>query len=252
MDVELVYRYGVGLVLVAAALTFPALFFVTAPYGRHGRSGWGPGLPARMGWLVMELPSPLCFALAFSRGEHALEALPLLFLGLYQLHYLQRTFVFPLLMRAGGRPMPLATAAMAFVFNIVNGTLNGLAVSQFGSYGSEWLGDPRFVLGVGLFVAGYAINLHSDAVLRGLRRPGETGYKIPRGGLFRWVSSPNYFGEIVEWCGWALATWTAAGLAFAVFSFANLAPRAVANHRWCREKFPDYPAERRAILPGVW
>ena len=142
--------------------------------------------------------------------------------------------------------------AMAFVFNIVNGTLNGLAVSHFGSYGSEWLGDPRFVLGVGLFVAGYAINLHSDAVLRGLRRPGETGYKIPRGGLFRWVSSPNYFGEIVEWCGWALATWSAAGLAFAVFTFANLSPRAVANHRWYREKFPDYPAERGAILPGVW
>ncbi len=125
-------------------------------------------------------------------------------------------------------------------------------MSWFGSYGSGWLSDPRFLLGVALFGAGYAVNLHSDAVLRGLRRPGESGYKIPQGGFFRWVSSPNYFGEVVEWCGWALATWSAAGLAFALFSFANLAPRAVSNHRWYREQFPDYPAERRAIIPGLW
>ncbi len=252
MDVDLVYRWGVASILLVAAVTFPALLFVAAPYGRHARSGWGPSLPARLGWMGMELPSPLCFVLAFGRGEHAFEALPLLFLGLYQLHYLQRTFIFPLLMRAGGRPMPLATAAMSFAFNIANGTLNGLAVSHFGSYGNAWLGDPRFLVGLVLFVAGYTINLHSDAVLRGLRGPGESGYKIPRRGLFRWVSSPNYFGEVVEWCGWALATWSAAGLAFAASTCANLAPRAISNHRWYRERFPDYPPERKAFLPGVW
>ena len=32
-----------------------------------------------------------------------------------------------------------------------------------------------------MFVAGMIINIHSDHILRNLRKPGETGYKIPRG-----------------------------------------------------------------------
>ena len=48
-----------------------------------------------------------------------------------------------------------------------------------------------------------------------------------------------------------LATWSVAGLAFALYTAANLAPRAVANHAWYRERFPDYPARRRALVPYV-
>ena len=65
------------------------------------------------------------------------------------------------------------------------------------------------------------------------------------------MSCPNYLGEIVEWCGWALATWSPAGLAFAVYTAANLAPRAVSNHHWYLSHFPDYPRERRALIPFV-
>lgn len=32
-----------------------------------------------------------------------------------------------------------------------------------------------------VFFVGMTINIHSDHVLRNLRKPGETGYKIPRG-----------------------------------------------------------------------
>ena len=122
---------------------------------------------------------------------------------------------------------------------------------QFGSYPVSWLGDPRFLAGAVLFAAGLALNISSDHTLRGLRRPGETGYRIPHGGAYRWVSSPNYLGEMVEWSGWALATWSLPGLAFALYTIANLAPRAMANHSWYQERFPEYPAERRALLPYV-
>ncbi len=105
------------------------------------------------------------------------------------------------------------------------------------------------IIGASVFVIGWAINQHSDAVLRRLRGPGESGYKIPRGGLYRWVSCPNYLGEMLEWVGWAIAAWSLAGLAFAVFTIANLLPRALANHRWYQDKFADYPPERRAVVP---
>ncbi len=103
-----------------------------------------------------------------------------------------------------------------------------------------------------IFVAGFVINRGADAALRRLRQPGDGGYRVPRGGLYRWISCPNYLGEILVWCGWALATWSLPGLAFALFTAANLAPRARAHHRWYREHFPDYPAERKALVPRLW
>ena len=95
-------------------------------------------------------------------------------------------------------------------------------------------------------------NRQADHTLRSLRRPGKSGYRIPHGGLYRWVSCPNYLGEIVEWTGWAVMTWSLAGLSFAVWAAANLAPRAWAHHAWYRKYFAEYPPERRALLPGLW
>jgi protein-S-isoprenylcysteine O-methyltransferase Ste14 len=246
------YDWGVPIVIFSAVASFAMLTAMTAPYGRHSRPGWGPIVRARFGWVMMELPSPVCFLLAYVGGDHAGEPYPLLFMAAYQLHYVHRTLVFPLLMRGDNKHNPVATIALAVTFNSVNGLLCGLAVSQYAHYGPDWARDPRFLLGALLFVTGFAINLHSDAILRGLRRPGESGYSVPHGGLFRWVSCPNYLGEIIEWCGWALATWSGAGLAFAIFTIANLAPRALSNQRWYRERFQDYPGERRALIPYFW
>jgi protein-S-isoprenylcysteine O-methyltransferase Ste14 len=252
VDAERLYFWGLVALALAGAVSFLVLLFVPAPYGRHARGGWGPGLPSRLAWIVQELPAPLVFAIVFFAGEHAGRLVPLLLLGLWQLHYLQRTFVFPLLMRVGDKRTPLVTASLAFVFNCANGALNAYAISHGAlRHTDAWLGDPRFLAGVALFFTGFAINLHADAVLRRLRRPGETGYKIPTGGLYRYVSCPNYLGEILEWLGFALAAWTWAAAVFAGFTIANLLPRALAHHRWYRETFPDYPRERRALVPGA-
>jgi 3-oxo-5-alpha-steroid 4-dehydrogenase 1 len=233
--------------LLLAALTFIGLRFITAPYGRHGRCGWGPTVPARIGWLVMETPASVLFAIVYLRGTHRGELIPLLLLAMWQSHYLYRAFAYPLLMR-GGRRMPVVLMLMAIAFNTLNAWINARWVSQLGSYPTDWLTDRRFLLGVTLFAAGLAVHVSSDRTLRGLRAPGDTGYRIPRGGAYRWVSSPNYLGEIVEWTGWALATWSMAGLAFAVYTAANLVPRALDHHRWYRERFADYPPERRALI----
>jgi protein-S-isoprenylcysteine O-methyltransferase Ste14 len=70
--------------------------------------------------------------------------------------------------------------------------------------------------------------------------------------MYRWVSCPNYLGEIIEWLGWAIATWSLPGLAFAVWVAANLIPRARAHHAWYQEHFSEYPPGRKALLPHVW
>lgn len=237
-------------VLIVAVLTALSLLFVSAPYGRHARRGWGPMMNTRLAWVVMESPSALWFLAVFLAGSHAWSPVPLLLLLLWQSHYVQRAFVFPLKIRPGGETA-VSVVVMGFVFNLVNAYVNARWISELGSYELSWLADPRLWIGVGLFVLGYRINRWADAVLAGLRRPGETGYKIPRGGLYEWISCPNYFGELLEWTGWAIATWSVAGLSFALFTAANLVPRALTHHRWYREKFPEYPASRKAVIPFV-
>jgi steroid 5-alpha reductase family enzyme len=95
------------------------------------------------------------------------------------------------------------------------------------------------------------INDKSDAMLLSLRKPEEKGYKIPHGFLFKYISCPNHFGEILEWLGFAILSWNIASLSFAIWTFANLAPRAIAHHRWYKEHFPNYPRKRKAVLPRL-
>ncbi len=244
-----VHRVAVAAMFVLAVLTFVALGFVTAPYGRHARAGWGPSMTSRLGWVMMESPSVFVFAGIFFLGPRRADLVSLVLLSLWQFHYVQRALVYPFTLPRDARPMPIFIVASGFVFNVLNSVVNAGWIGTLCHYPPDWLRDPRFLVGVLLFVLGYAMNRRADAALRALRAPGETGYKVPRGGMYEWVSCPNYLGEIVEWAGWALATWSLSGLAFAVYTVANLAPRAVAHHRWYRNTFPDYPPARKALIP---
>ncbi len=249
MDFDRIYDLLLAAQFVSAAFVFVALYFITAPYGRHAHTGWGPLIPARLGWIVMELPAVVVIALLWATGNR--YAVGTIFLCIWQLHYLQRTFVFPFLMR-GDRGMPLLIALFSIMFNTMNGFINGWWLYHRASYDLSWLADPRFIGGLIVFLAGFFINLHSDHVLRTLRKPGETDYKIPMRGLHRFVASPNYFGELLEWTGWAILTWSLPGLAFALFTAANLVPRAHTHRAWYRRTFPDYPPERRRIIPFIY
>jgi protein-S-isoprenylcysteine O-methyltransferase Ste14 len=243
------YGWLVLLEFLLAVPTLLSLLLVTAPYGRHARAGWGPSIPARVGWIVMESPSVWFFAWVYLLGPKAMEPVPLVLLAMWQLHYVYRSFVYPFLIRAEGRTMPVTIPLMAVAFNLLNDWVNARWISSVGTYPADWLSSWQFLVGCALFLGGFGLNVTSDRALRNLRAPGETGYRIPRGGAFELVTSPNYLGEIVEWTGWAIASWSPAGLAFALYTFANLAPRAVSHHRWYRERFPEYPAGRKAILP---
>lgn len=245
------YEAGLWAMAGLTVLTVLALALVVAPYGRHRRDGFGPGVPARAAWMLFESPAVfLMAAVALARGLESAAAVALF--ALWHLFYVNRALIWPLRARTGGKTVPLVIVAAAFGFQLLNAPLNAIAISGAGALPDGWLADPRFLAGAALFLAGFAINLRADAVLRALRAPGEGGYRVPRGGLYERVSCPNYLGEIVAWCGWALASWSLAGLAFAVYTVANLAPRALAHHRWYRARFPDYPPERRALVPWLW
>jgi len=247
----LTYRWSLDILFALAVAVFVALFFLSAPYGRYARPGWGITLPERWGWRMMELPAVAVIFLIFLFGGRR-DPVSIVFIVIWEFHYVYRTFVFTSLMREGHREFPVLISVFAIFFNILNGYVNGCRLFLLGpTYPLAWFFDLRFLFGLALFAAGFLIHSSSDNILRALRKPGETGYSIPQGGMFRFVSCPNYFGEIIEWVGWALLTWSGAGLAFAAFTFANLFPRAIAHHRWYRGEFADYPLERKAVIPFI-
>jgi protein-S-isoprenylcysteine O-methyltransferase Ste14 len=172
---------------------------------------------------------------------------------MWEIHYIHRAFIYPWSLHSDSKPIPVLIIGLGFLFNAVNAYLNGRYLFAFSDgYMIGWLRDPRFIAGSALFIVGFFINRQADSILSTLRPDSETEYKIPHGGLYRWISCPNYLGEITTWIGWAIATWSLPGLAFALWTAANLIPRARSHHTWYRQQFVDYPADRKALVPGLW
>jgi len=234
-----------------APVVFVLLFFIDAPYGRFVRAGWGPSIPDRYGWLVMESPACLLFAYILLSLD-SLSAPLIVLLLLWEAHYVHRTFIYPFTIR-GRKRMPVVIMLMAICFNLVNAYLNGSHLATHADqYGTEWLSSPLFITGCVLFVVGFALNKISDEMLRRLRENREDGYQIPYGFLYQWISCPNYLGEMIQWFGWAVACWSLPGLLFALWTISNLLPRAKAHHAWYQQNFPQYPLERRAVIPYLY
>lgn len=248
---------------VMAAIVFIALFFFKAGYGYLSNSNWGPKISNKVAWVLMEAPSfcfMLYYTLDFARNGGASNGnsnfVLYILASFFLLHYFQRSFIFPLMMR-GKSKMPIAVMLMGVTFN----TLNAYIIGQWlytdlngGMYGIEWLSDPRFIIGTLIFIAGMLINLHSDHVIRNLRKPGDTRHYIPRKGFYKYVTSANYFGELTEWIGFAILTWSPAGLLFAVWTFANLGPRAKSlTEKYEAEFGEEYTSlNKKHIIPYIW
>jgi len=217
------------------------------------RKGWGITLKAKFGWFLMEFPSLAIILILFLIGNRKNNPVAIAFLIIWSAHYFHRAMIYPFMMKGGNKKFPVLILAFALIFNFINSYLNGRYLFYFsGIYSISWFREPRFIVGLILFISGMFINIQSDYTLLKLRTEGETGYKICYKGFFRFISSPNYFGEILEWTGWAILTWSLAGLAFALFTVANLAPRAYSNHKWYKNKFPSYPKERKALIPFIY
>ena len=237
--------------VVVATITFIYLFFVSAPYGRHIRKGWGRNISARAGWVVMESPCVLIMLIYAFIVKDDLESLHIIFLSLWLLHYVHRSFIYPFVIDMTNPKMPISIAVSAFFFNIVNVNLQAFGIYYLTDYSQDWMYSYIFFFGLFIFLIGMYINIKSDYLIVALRRDKGPGYHLPSKFMHKYISSPNYFGEIIEWLGWAILTWSISGAVFALWTIANLFPRALAHHKWYKEKFDDYPSNRKAIIPGI-
>lgn len=250
------YYSVVWIMLGLAVVVFVALQRVSAGYGMMYSSKWGPSVGNRAGWVLMESPVFFAMLLFWLLSPRRSDTAPMVMAVYFLFHYFQRSFVFPFRIKGKSR-MPLAIVAMGILFNLINAYMIGgwlFYVAPEGMYKVSWLWSPLFIIGSAVFFTGMAINWHSDHIIRNLRKPGDTRHYIPRGGFYRYVTSANYFGEFLEWCGYAILTWSLGGVAFAVWTFANLAPRARKLHERYEQEFGDEYSklDRRYILPYLY
>ena len=241
---------------IIAVIVFIALYFVTAGYGVFYNKKWGPSIPNKIGWVLMESPVFIAMILLCVFSERSTNVVCLIFLILFEIHYFQRSFIFPFLIR-GKSVMPLSVILMGVVFNTLNALMQGgwiFYVSPENMYEISWLTTPQFIIGTLIFFVGMIINIHSDYIIRHLREPGDTKHYLPKKGMFKYVTSANYFGEFVEWCGFAILTWSLAGAVFALWTFANLAPRAARIYDNYKKEFGNELDTKKVkrILPFIY
>ena len=224
-----------------AVIVFLSLYFVDAGYGKFYRSSWGPSLDNHLGWFLMEVPVFLAMLALWWFSDRRWDPARLVMLLLFETHYFHRSFIFPRQLRGHSR-MPWSIVAMGALFNTLNAFMQGgwlFYVSPLDRYPASWLLSLPFLAGTALFLGGMYINIQSDAIIRNLRQPGDTRHYLPQGGMFRYVTSANYFGEWMEWTGFAILTWSWAGAVFSLWTFANLCPRADRIHRLYSREFPE-------------
>jgi len=234
--------------IAVAVIIFPILLKVTQPYGRHLKGNWGPVINNRVGWFIMELPALVIFGYFLIFRANLFNILILVPALIWGVHYIHRVLIFPFLIRTVRKKIPVLIVILAFMFNVINGFLNGYWFVHFATeYKSGVLIDLRLITGIILFLTGSV--KYYDFLLIKLRPISGNGYKIPYGGLFKYVSCPNFLGEIISWTGFALVAFNLAALSFLIWTIVNLTTRALDHHKWYNKEFPEYSKERRALIP---
>lgn len=229
--------------------------------------------------------SPISPLTAGTSPSLSLSYPPTFLAALYLIHYFNRSLVSPL--RTPSRSKShIMVPFFAVTFNIVNGSLMGAYLSSplAHSFLQGAYNRPLFWLGVGTWALGFAGNILHDEILLNLRRSAKAKgkgkdsddnnngknkqehYAIPHGYLYKYISYPNYFCEWVEWFGFALAAAPPPSFASAGDFLATMTPpfifvmsevflminRAYKGHRWYLNRFPDYPRERKAVIPFLF
>ncbi|MBO5675767.1 MAG: DUF1295 domain-containing protein [Bacteroidaceae bacterium] len=248
------YHHVLWAMAFMGLFVFVTLYFVDAGYGKFRSNKWGYSINNRLGWVLMECPALI--PIAYTIVALTPSALAILFMSLYALHYVYRSFIFPALLK-GNSKMPLAITAMGATFNFTNSTLLCASVVAFPkesytdicSYAGNW----NFWLGIVLFFMGMYTHMKADHTIRNLRKPGDTNHYLPKGGLFDYVTSANYFGELLEWTGFAILLCNPAAWMFVWWTAANLVPRAHAINKKYRAEFGnEQVGKRKRVIPFIY
>ena len=192
----------------AVALMLPCIgCFLDAPFGKFGLpSAWN--VNGNVGWMLMESVAPLAVCVSFyGQVQAVIHAWARIMLWLFVAHYVNRAWIQPW-MNPPRTPLHISVVLSAMAFNAANGYLIGTWLARGGpiQHVSAWI-----YVGLMAFALGFVGNVYHDTLLRRLRtspprtkeellRTPSSTYRVPHGGLFHWISYPNYTCECTYMC----------------------------------------------------
>ena len=252
--------------IAIAVVVFISLYFVEAGYGMMVSPKWGKAINNKIAWFLMEFPIFLAMLILWFFSPHRMEVTSIVFLLIFEIHYFQRSLIFPWLMKGKKSQMSLSIMFTGIAFNILNAVMQGYwiffesfncnyTVLGYSYTDIAWLRSPQFIIGLCIFILGFIVNLRSDYIIRHLRKSDDDNkHYLPSGFLFDYVTSANYLGELLEWLGFAILTWSLSGLVFFIWTFANLVPRANAIYKRYQKEFPEEMRQRhlKRVFPFIY
>ena len=252
----LLSQYDLFLLVMAllAVVVFVSLNFIEVGYGITINKRWGIAINNKVAWLCMEMPvfilmTVLCLFSTRMIPFSEVAVVPLIIFLFFQSHYARRSFVFPFLLK-GKSKMPVTVMLMGVLFNLCNAFMQGgwlFYKSPECMYSIQWLWTPQFIIGSVIFFGGMALNIQSDKIIQNLRKSGDTKHYLPSKGFFKYVTGAHYFGEVIEWIGFAILTWSLPGAVFALWTIANLVPRANAIYNKYKEIFGEETIKEKKL-----
>ena len=205
----------------------------------------GAGIPTRLGLFVIYF-LPIVAATIFAWSY--LPVASLIQWAVYSaviLHFTKRVLETLFLHKFSGT-VDIKTAAMiTTIYSIIAG-----AISYFNKQTIPAM-DFWFYTGTVIFIIGELGSFYHHKLLVDLRKERD-GYHIPQGGLFKYVTCPHYFFELVAWFGIVLLSRHLFTLIAFLVAVGYLTARSIRTHQWYQQRFPDYPADRKYIVPFLF
>ena len=239
--------------LIQFCLFFGAIFyvlqkFVPIPYGKSYTPGrFKIEIKDRVAYILCNFFGPFLFVYSqCSLPNGHIFSVPSV---IFTIHYFHRIFIYSWFRKSSSRPWPLYT----FLYYLCSNTLFGLLTSFLLIFSGKTFHIALQIL-LGIVILGFAVvaAIH-DYKLCSLRHGGQNGYQIPNFFLFKWVSGPNYFLEIIEWLLFTLyLPFNLGAVAYVALVLANISGKAEWNHDAYIRIFKNkYPKDRAPWIPFI-
>jgi very-long-chain enoyl-CoA reductase len=185
--------------------------------------------------------------------KRELNSIQLLAYAMITFHFLKREYETILVHRFSHSTMPLMNL---FKNSAHYWILSGFGIGHF-LYSNDFTIEPDNIkwasvyTAVAVFLVAELANFRTHLILRDLRPAGSSARAIPHGFGFSYVSCPNYFFEMVAWCAFSFLTGLPSSWFFTVVASGQMWLWAVKKHKRYLKEFPNYPRNRKPMIPFI-
>jgi very-long-chain enoyl-CoA reductase len=214
-------------------------------------------MPSRIGMFIIYFPAALAYPLLtlYLRGSLTHPSCNSFYhhacMMMITSHFVKRVLEVLFLHKYSGCIGGVSVALISTLYTVVAGLPCVLATLRMPIGSQPQIGASQ-IAGFLIWVLGSYGNFFHHDLLAKLRKDGEKGYKVPKGGLFGLVCCPHYFCEIIAWFGFSLFFTHIGAFCLTLTMAMYLLGRAPATLAWYKQKQLKIPPDWKSMVPYLW